>query len=385
MQKNAFTTETPRRGETFPASSASVSPCLCGSIPSSPDSPSQAFGCPAGFLRALLFFAFFRLIAPGPSHAAAEPVTLAGRAMGTTWSVKFLQPAPPLNPATLQSRIAEKLERLEQQFSTYRPASELSRFNAAASTEWITVSPELARVAAGSRALGRRTAGAFDATVAPLVALWGFGTQRRSGPPPTAAEIARTRARVDYRRLEIRASPPAFRKTIPDLAADFSSMAKGFAADAASELLRSLGVTDHFVKVGGDLKTAGDHVWPVGIEHPASGGPALATTVALAGRALSTSGDTHQFFEHAGRRYGHIIDPRTGEPVTGALASVSVVRETCAESSSLATALFVLGASAGFDFAVREHIAALFIVRRGGDFELRPTAEFSRLVASGGR
>ena len=313
---------------------------------------------------------------------AAEPIALTGRAMGTTWTVKFLQSSPPLNPATLQTRIAETLERLEQQFSTYRPNSELSRFNASTSTEWITVSPELARVATDSRALSKRSDGAFDATVAPLLTLWGFGPQRRTGPPPARPEVAAARARVDYRRLEARLKPPALRKANPDVAADFSSMAKGFAADAVSELVRGLGATNHFVQIGGDIKTAGDHVWRVAIEQPTT--PAVAQTLNLAGQALSTSGDAHNFFEHAGRRYGHILDPRTGEPATGPLAAVSVVHDSCATSSSLATALFVLGAEAGYEFAVREKIAALFIVRTGATLTLRPTPVFAQRFSSGG-
>lgn len=310
---------------------------------------------------------------------AADPVVLTGRALGTTWAVKFLQPSPPLNPATLNARISETLERLEQQFSTYRPNSELSRFNAARSTEWITVSPELARVAASSRALSVLTGGAFDATVFPLVQLWGFGPQRRSGPPPAAGEIATARARVDYRQLEIRLSPAALRKTSPDLAVDFSSMAKGFAADTVSVLLTSLGSANHYVQLGGDIATVGNRPWRVAIEQPSASAP-IAQAFDLAGQALSTSGDAHNFFEHSGHRYGHILDPRTGEPVFSSLASVSVIAPTCAESSSRATALFVLGPEAGFALAVRENWPALFLVRTGTAFTLRPTPEFARIA-----
>jgi len=333
---------------------------------------------------AALIFLFTAALAP-----AADPVVLTGRALGTTWTVKFVQPSPPLNPATLTARISATLERLEQQFSTYRPNSELSRFNAARSTEWITVSPELARVAASSRALSVLTGGAFDATIFPLVQLWGFGPQRRSGPPPTAAEIAAARARVDYRQLGIRLSPPALRKTSPDLAADFSSMAKGFAADAVAAQLTSLGSANHYVQLGGDIATAGTHIWPVAIEAPLSAEsatpastatPAIAQTLSLAGQSLSTSGDGRNFFEHSGRRYGHILDPRTGAPAASPLASVSVVAPTCAESSSRATALFVLGPEAGFALAVRENWPALFLLRTGPTLTPRPTPEFTRLT-----
>lgn len=310
---------------------------------------------------------------------AAEPVALTGRALGTTWTVKFLQPAPPLNPATLTARISATLERLEQQFSTYRPNSELSRFNLARTTDWITVSPELARVATDSRALSVLTGGAFDATIFPLVDLWGFGPQRRSSPPPSAAEISAARARTDFRRLESRASPPALRKTSADLAADFSSMAKGFAADTVAAQLSALGSTDHYVQIGGDIATVGTRPWHVAIEQPAASAPP-AQAFDLTGQALSTSGDAHNSFTHAGRHYGHILDPRTGEPVASPLASVSVIAPTCAQSSARATALFVLGPAAGFALAVRERWSALFLIREGPSLTARPTPEFSRLA-----
>lgn len=310
---------------------------------------------------------------------AAEPVALTGRALGTTWTVKFLQPAPPLNPATLTARISATLERLEQQFSTYRPNSELSRFNTARTTDWITVSPELARVATDCRALSVLTGGAFDATIFPLIDLWGFGPQRRSGPPPSAAEISAARARIGYRRLESRAFPPALRKTSADLAADFSSMAKGFAADTIAAQLSALGSTDHYVQIGGDIATVGPRPWRVAIEQPAGSAP-LAHVFDLAGQSLSTSGDAHNSFTHAGRRYGHILDPRTGEPVASPLASVSVIAPTCAQSSARATALFVLGPDAGLALAVRERWSALFLIREGPSLTARPTPEFSRLA-----
>jgi len=318
---------------------------------------------------------------------ATEPVVLNGRAMGTTWTVKFFQPNSPLNPASLHTRISEKLEQLEQQFSTYRPTSELSRFNATPRTEWVTVSPEIARVAAAAQALSQRTGGAFDVTVSPLVQLWGFGTQRRASPP-SAQEIALAQALVDWRRLEARLSPPALRKTRPDLSVDFSSIAKGFAVDEIGERLRALGVDECWVQIGGDIKTVGTRGWRAGIAWPGAPGtqsPATVQVLELVGRALSTSGNANNFFQYEGRRYGHIIDPRTGEPVHSELAAVSAVDTTCATSSALATTLFVLGAEQGFAFAVRERIAALFIVRAGEGFVLKPTPEWPQVSLPGGR
>lgn len=336
--------------------------------------------CDGQSFRWLALLALFALAAP--TAFAAEPARLAGRALGTTWTVKFVETAPLQDHATLRALIAQKLEHLEQHFSTYRATSELSRFNAAQSTDWIDVSPELARVAADSRSLSERSGGAFDATVAPLLTLWGFGPSGRgTSSIPTPAEISAARARVDYRELSVRLAPPALRKSRPDLAVDFSSMAKGFAVDTVSELLGSLGLTEHFVQIGGDIATAGTRIWRVGIEQPTAPG-AIAQTLELTDQALSTSGDAHNRFERDGRLYSHLLDPRTGEPAQGPLASVSVVHESCAASSSLATALFVLGAEAGYAFAVREEIAALFIVRSDGALTLRPTPAFTQRFPS---
>ncbi|MCX6955930.1 MAG: FAD:protein FMN transferase, partial [Verrucomicrobia bacterium] len=210
-------------------------------------------------------------------------------------------------------------------------------------------------------------------------------------PPtlPTEVEIAAVRARADYHRLAARLDPPALQKASPFVSVDFSSMAKGFAADSLSAILLALGAPDHFVQLGGDIKTAGHAAatWRTGIENPptlpdtpsANGSSAptsLAAVVALSGQSLSTSGDSRNFTLIAGRRYGHIIDPRTGRPAASTLASVSVIAGSCATSSALATALFVLGPDAGFAFATREHLAALFLIRDGEKLRQRATPAF---------
>lgn len=305
---------------------------------------------------------------------AAEPAAITGKAMGTTWTVKWVQPTPALAAAEVEHRVAARLEQLEQQLSTYRPTSDLSRFNASGTCEWVDVPTELAAVAAQSRELSVLTDGAFDATVWPLVQLWGFGAQRRSGPLPTAEEIARGRALVDWRALEARAEPPALRRTRPGMTADFASLAKGFSADAVGGLLTGLGATNHLVLIAGDVRSAGQGLdglgWRVAIEPAETG---VARVVTLTGEALGTSGDYRNFFAQGGRRYGHIIDPRSGEPVRGELAAVSVIAETSAAASSRATALFVLGADAGFRFASERGWAALFQVRRADRIEQRVT------------
>jgi thiamine biosynthesis lipoprotein len=299
--------------------------------------------------------------------------------MGTVWTVRIVLPGhvAAVEESAVSRRISERLEHLEQLFSTYRPQSVLSRFNRAPGTDWVPVAPEMVAVAQASRRISAMTAGAFDVTVLPLVELWGFGPNGGAGTMPSAAAVARTRARVDWRQLEMRASPPALRKARADLAADFSSLAMGFAADEVSRLLGDFGLSRHLVQVGGDVKCTGDD-WPVAVERPLEDRSELEGVVTLHGDALSTSGDYRNFFRVGPRRYGHILDPRTGEPVRHALAAVSVIAPSCARSSALATALFVLGPDDGLSLAQREGLAAMFLVRSGGGFERRVTPEFAR-------
>lgn len=322
----------------------------------------------------------FLLVIVGAGHAS-EPVVVTGRAMGTTWSVKFVQPDPALDPAEVARRVTLKLEGLEQQFSNYRADSDVTRFNRTRSIEWIAVTPEIAEVATDSLRLSESTAGAFDVTIEPLVRLWGFGADGRRSAPPSLVEISAAQQRVGWRQLQARREPPALRKARGDVAVDFSSMAKGWSADALSELLGSLRIKHHLVQVGGDVKARGTggaatSGWVVGIERPTGGSSPLAAKIVLRDQALSTSGDARNFFAVAGKRFGHLIDPRSGRPVDGELASVSVIHPSCAQSSAWATALFVLGAGKGFQVAEAEKLAGLFLVRTGEDVALRKTAAF---------
>jgi thiamine biosynthesis lipoprotein len=313
---------------------------------------------------------------------ASDTHVVTGRAMGTTWSVKFIPRDAVSELAIVERAVRERLEELEQLFSIYRPHSAVSLFNAAETTEWFPCAPELAQVAVESRRISALTGGAFDVTVHPLVQLWGFETTRRSNSVPAPGVVALARARVDWRRLEVRISPSALRKTAPRTSVDFSSIAKGFAADAVGELLAQLGAANHLVQIGGDVKAGGSGPrgtgWRVALESPSNDVASAAGVVALTDQAVSTSGDYRNFFTVSGRRYGHIIDPRRGEPVAGALAAVSVVHESSATSSALATALFVLGAEEGMHLAAEHRLACVFVLREGATLVARATPAFER-------
>lgn len=267
--------------------------------------------------------------------------------------------------------------------STYREDSDICRFGAYRGSDWFAVSADTVSVVAEALRMSELTSGAFDVTVDPLVRLWGFGARRETGEAPPEQAIAEARCKVDCRRLQARLDPPALRKTSPEISVDLSAIAKGYAADAVASLIEKLSVTNYLVAIGGELKARGHgqqgRPWRVGVDKPLDDGRALQRIIELKDSAISTSGDYRNFFTDAGRRYSHVIDPRTGRPVTHNLASVTIVCDTSARADALATALMVLGSDAGFELAAKHGWACLFILRTGSGFVEKATPAFERL------
>ena len=287
-----------------------------------------------------------------------------GRSMGTTYSVQG-------NCALPRGAIDALLARVNRQMSTYDAHSELSIFNRAAVGEAVPVSSALVEVVAAAQELSVRTSGAFDATVAPLVGLWGFGAQAATSPP-TAAQVRAALAQVGYRKVRLRRQPPRLRKRA-QTTLDLSAIAKGYAVDEMARLLRTAGCDAFLVELGGELRTAGSAPgggrWRVAVESPAN--DRVLTTLRLRDGAVATAGDYRQRRLVDGVPISHVIDPRTGHPLRHDTASVTVVATTTLEADGLATALLVMGAGAGAAFAEEHRIAALFVVRQNDGLALR--------------
>ena len=316
----------------------------------------------------------------------SETLEMRGRTMGTSYSVRIVAPADgfPVAPEALRQRVAARLEELDNLFSTYRPDSEVSRFNAHPGLEWFGVSPDFLAVLEQSVSVSQLTGGAFDATVGPLVELWGFGAGDASGriPDPETVEGLLRATGSDH--LQWRESPPAVRRTRQDVRLDFSAVAKGYAVDKLWELLSEAGLQAYLVEVGGEIRTRGRpsdwRDWSIGVENPDESG--VAEAVPLRDAAIATSGDYRDFFEHDGRRYSHVIDPRTGWPVGHDLASVTVVSPTAARADALATAFLVLGPVAGMELAEREGIAALLAVRADEGLEVMRSSAYQAFAGN---
>ncbi len=314
-------------------------------------------------------------------------VELRGATMGTVYTVKVVAPPAGLDGAALQPEIDAILGRITDRMSTWEPDSELSRFNASATTQWVAVSDETARVVREALAVSRLTEGAFDVTVGPLVDLWGFGAAPRSDESPSEAQVAAAREKVGYQRLHVREESPALRKDHPELRVDLSAIAKGYAVDQVAEHLESRGFGAYMVEVGGEVRARGPHPrggpWRIGIEKPIAGGRSVQRVLHVEDGGLATSGDYRNFVERDGQRLSHTIDPRSGRPVTHRLASVTVVADSCMRADALATGLLALGPEKAADLARREAIAALFLIRGEEGFREEATPQIGPALAEG--
>ena len=317
-------------------------------------------------LGALLLLAGSGCGAPAPR----DEVRSSGEALGTTWSVKWVSraAAEPIGSEELGGRVAAVLERVDRGMSTWREDAELARFNRQAELTAFEFSAETRQVIVAALAIARETNGAFDPTVGPLVALWGFGPDAAL-EEPTEQEIERQRARVGWPLLDWDRQGRLLRR-VPGVQLDLSAIAKGYAVDAiVHELVRDrpLGL---LVEVGGEVRALGTtprgEPWRVGIQDPTARGDDLETVLALTGAALATSGDYRNLRVVAGKRRSHVIDPRTGRPLDNGVASASVVAPTCMEADAAATALMVLGPDLGMAWVEqRPWLDALLLLRRG--------------------
>jgi thiamine biosynthesis lipoprotein len=311
-------------------------------------------------------------IASTPCSAAQDSLFRESRpAMGTTVEI-FLYASTRDRAATLFEAAFQEIERIESALSTYRSTSEISRINAAAAHRPVVTDPEVFGLIVRALEYGRRTGGAFDVTVGPLVKAWGFF--RGDGRYPSADALSEACAKVGWQRVAVDAARRSIRFLTAGLELDLGGIGKGFALDGAARLLRGHGVDrallgvgqSSYVAIGAPPDARG---WPITVPSPHNPARAL-STILLRDRSLSTSGSDQQYFEVDGQRYSHIIDPRTGEPVTG-MVQVTVIAPTATESDALSTALFVLGRErAAALIEGLEGKAALLVTDDGGEEQI---------------
>jgi FAD:protein FMN transferase len=254
-----------------------------------------------------------------------------------------------------------ELDRIAGALNFYSDKSELSSINRMAGKRPVKVSAETAAIIDKSVYVSAMTDGAFDVTVGPLVKLWDMGKK----VVPDKKSIDWKRKLVGYKNITVdKAASTVFIKK-QGASIDLGGIVKGYAADKVAEVLKRNGIKAGIVTVGGEVRAFGkrpdDKPWIVGIRNPRQKGPSdeIIATVEISDKAMSTSGDYNKFFEKDGRRYHHLLDPKTGYPSLNC-GSTTVIADDAATSDGFSK-LFVLGPEKGLKVAKRLGFDVIFI------------------------
>lgn len=289
---------------------------------------------------------------------------LNGPTMGTRWSALFHAPRG-LDPGDIRVALQAAVTEVDAQMSTWNPASDLMRLNAAPLGCWLRLPDHLRRVLRLGLRIGRESDGAFDIGMGEAVTAWGFGP-RPAQPDRIRAAMAAARAKPEEA-LEF--GQDAIRKSAP-VALDLNGIAKGYGVDRLAETLRAHGIENALVGIDGEMRALGlrpdGQAWTIAIEAPDPGRRRAHSLVALQDAAVASSGDYRHWVEVRGRRLSHTMDPLKGAPLQAPPASVTVVARSCAEADAWATALMVLGPQRGAALARRRGLDALFLLREDG-------------------
>lgn len=289
-----------------------------------------------------------------------------GLVFGTTYTITYCY------HDDLHAEIKAAMAQVDSALSTFNPASDIARVNRG---EDIAVGPMFRDVFLRAQQVSKATGGAFDITVAPLVNAWGFGFKHES--LPTRARIDSLLTTVGWSRVAL--ADGHVRKANPATMLDCASIAKGYGCDVVAALLRSKGIADFLVEIGGEVVAAGANSqgksWRIGIARPID--DSLSTkqdnyaTLPLADRAMATSGNYRNYYYHDGQKLSHTIDPHTGRPVQHSLLSATVLADSCTTADAYATAFMVLGLERAKAIVQADSRLGAYLIYKGADGKLR--------------
>lgn len=329
--------------------------------------------------HSLLFLCLFCLLISGCSQVEND---IHGESMGTSYSIKIMSSRWE-KPENLPALIKTRLDEINTSMSTFIEDSEISRLNAARTDEIFTPSADFMSVLQEAKKIHNLSDGAWDGSLNPLVSLWGFGPDGQKNQVPSAEEIRAGLTLVDFNKLNITADGTVV-KNLPYLTIDLASIAKGYGVDAVAALIKKQGYENFLIEIGGEIFAAGkkgNTPWRIGINNPtrSAGFGQVYKILNVSNKGVATSGDYRNYFMVDGKAYSHIINPRTGYPVTNGVVSVSVLADTCTFADGMATALMVMGVEKGMKLVENlPAVEALFIVQNNnGELQEYPSSAFT--------
>ena len=318
------------------------------------------------------------------NHNGNDILLISGLTMGTTYSVKIKNDNQTVNKKNMRNDIEKILSEINQSMSTYIEKSELSKINYSKSLGWHTLSDDLFTVIEHANNISKKTNGAFDITIGPLVNLWGFGPNKSENKMPSTESIELVKKDIGYRKILLNKSQKKISKLVPDLYLDLSGIAKGFAVDKIARHLEKKNLENYLIEIGGELLANGINndkmIWQIGIENPNVRDKQVKRIIQLKNMAMATSGDYKNYFEENGVRYSHTIDPVTGKPIKHKLVSVTVLDSTALNADVLATAFMVMGPEKTLLLASDLKVAVYLIIKNGQIFEERYNDYFAPFI-----
>lgn len=317
--------------------------------------------------RPAIALAFLLLVVGCNENSPTEK--LSGSIFGTSWNLTYLDAPEGVTRDQVEAAAVGAFAVVDDSMNNYRPDSTISRLNALDAMNAFEVDWDFALVFNTAFDIYAATDGAYDPSVSPLVNLWGFGPKAVLNRPSREA-IDALAPIVGLEEFAWDLSTRAFVKKHAKSELDFSSIAKGYAVDLASDALIDLGVTNFMLEVGGEIQTRGmsprGDRWRLAIENPVAGAAGgVYTAISVTDVGVATSGDYRNFFIENGVRYSHLIDPRTSQPIEHDLVSVTVVHPSTMIADAWATALMVVGTDEALRLADIYDLGVLLISREG--------------------
>ena len=283
-----------------------------------------------------------------------------------------------------QTAVFRRLEELSKIFNYYDDASVISEVNRAAGGAAVKVPAEFIRCMKSAKEYGRLSGGAMDVTIRPLLDAWKKAAEE--GRTPTDEEKAAAAALVGYGRIEIDESASTVRLPAAGMKLDLGAIAKGFIVDECAAVLKGMGIESVLIEAGGDIQTFGAKPdgmpWIIAIQNPITGLENDAIlSIAVSGRAVTTSGNYRRGYDAGGKHYSHIIDPRPPYMSAEQLPQVTIVASDCTSADALATAVSVLGLEDGMKLVKSiPGVEALLITIEDGRPVLHKTEGFDKLI-----
>lgn len=290
---------------------------------------------------------------------------LEGFAQGTTYHISYWSNQV-IDNQMIKNAVTQEFAIIDRLLSNYRPDSDIEVFNSNENTDSQTINAEIVTLVKTAQSVSQISQGCYDLTIKPLFELWGFKNDKLN--IPDASTLKTTLDRVGMDKLEI-VDPSHLRKKLPTLKIDLSSIAQGYSVERISQVLEQQGIQNYLVEIGGELKTRGQKPdtsnWRIAIEKPLAGTQQtiqkIITLPKDTATAVMTSGTYRHYFDADGKSYSHILDARTGTPVTHPLVSVTVLHENPTLADAWSTALLCLGQQEGLRTANAQNLSALFI------------------------